>query len=189
MVVQLRELFENRIGKSDINDICAMRKTLPDNQMEEALWQLLFDSDDKVAERSAWVLAHLQKGSMQWFYQHKESLIDEAMATSSISKCRIILSMLTHFSFAVETLRTDFLDWCLMQLSDSQQTIGIRSCCMKLAYVQSCYIPELCSELREVLNLLVLPGEQLPKALSCCRYKLLKILNKPNCFGSVTGIQ
>lgn len=65
-----------------------------------------------------------------------------------------MLHLLLHQPFEEESLRSDFIDFCIAKITASSQPYSIRSYCMKLAYEQMKYYPELLEELRMALDML-----------------------------------
>ena len=65
-----------------------------------------------------------------------------------------MLNLLLRQPYTEEDIRTDFIDFCLMKLTDPKSPYAVRAQCIKLAYEQMKYRPELLNELRETLELI-----------------------------------
>ena len=59
-----------------------------------------------------------------------------------------MLNLLLRQPYTEEAIRTDFIDFCLTRLADTKSPYAVRAQCIKLAYVQMRYWPELLNELR-----------------------------------------
>lgn len=169
--ILLRERLVARISEDDIMEVAYLTQGEENNPVKEALYALLFDSDDRVAENAAWIFAHFDRADNEWLYDKHDALIDEAMRTPRIPKRRMLLGLLLRQSFHEETIRTDFLDFCLARMMAATEPVGIRAYCMKLAYLQCRFFPELLSELRQALE--IMEPEYLSSGLKVVRRNLL----------------
>ena len=70
------------------------------------------------------------------------------------AKRRLMLHLLLRQPFEEESLRSDFIDFCIAKITACSQPYAIRCYCMKLAYEQMKYYPELLEELRMALDML-----------------------------------
>lgn len=170
----LREQLVGRIGKADIYKVAYLTQGEEDNLVREALYALLFDSDNQVAENAAWVFMHSDLANSEWLCDKHDALIDEVMRTSRAPKRRMLLNLLLRQPFYAATVRTDFLDFCIDRMMAASEPVAIRAYCMKLAYLQCRFFPELRSELRQVLE--IMEPEYLSSGLRTVRQNLLKKL-------------
>ena len=141
--ILLRKRLTARIGEDDIMEVTYLTQGEENNPVKEALYALLFDSDDQVAENAVWIFAHFDRANNEWLYDKHDALIDEAMRTPRIPKRRMLLGLLLRQPFYEETIRTDFLDFCLERMMAAAEPVGIRAYCMKLAYLQCRFFPDL----------------------------------------------
>ena len=70
------------------------------------------------------------------------------------TKLRLMLTLLLRQPYTEEDVRTDFIDFGLMRLADPKSPYAIRAQCIKLAYEQMRYWPELLNELSQTLNMI-----------------------------------
>jgi hypothetical protein len=99
------------------------------------------------------------------------------MKEEHVGKRRLMLSILLRQPFEEESLRSDFIDFCVNKITACAQPYAIRAYCMKLAYEQMKYYPELLSELKMALDML--EQEVLsPGLASAKRQVLMKIRRK-----------
>jgi hypothetical protein len=94
-----------------------------------------------------------------------------------VGKRSLMLNLLLRQPFEEEFLRSDFIDFCVSKITACAQPYAIRAYCMKLAYGQMKYYPELLSELKMALDML--EQETLsPGLASAKRQILMKIKRK-----------
>ena len=111
------------------------------------------DTNRRVATNALWLFQHFAKADNEWFYAKHHELIDRSLTTSDDTVLRLTLSLLLRQPFEESQVRTDFIDYCLDHLTDARQPYAIRSQCIKLAYLQMRYWPELLDELKRTLEL------------------------------------
>lgn len=122
-------------------------------------------------------MSHFDLANNEWFYSKHDELIDRVMKEEHVGKCRLMLNLLLRQPFEEEFLRSDFIDFCVSKITACAQSYAIRAYCMKLAYEQMKYYPELLSELKMALDML--EQETLsPGLASAKRQILMKIKRK-----------
>lgn len=161
---ELQTILSSRISGSDA-------KALAQADFKEELFQLLFDPDKRTSDNAAWVMTHLPKTADPWLTERQNTLIDEAMRTSSTTKRRLIMNLLDRTSFEPDRIRTDFLDFCFNTIL-SDEPIGVKTLAIKLAYAQSASYPELLEEVNATLR--IMEPDELPAALKHLRGKMLE---------------
>lgn len=170
----LRNKLSGRLHENDIREICSFVQSPTDDSKKKELYRLLFDADKRVADNAAWIFTHFDTSNNRWLHAKQDELIDEAMKTTSDTKRRLILALLLKQPFYEENIRIDFLDFCLSRMSSANDPIGVKALCMKLAYEQCQYFPELRSEFKAALE--IMEPDLLPMALKTSRNNLLKTL-------------
>lgn len=116
------------------------------------LLPLLYDEDSRVARNAAWVLTH--KPITQIRTLPYNDLIDLIMATPDTSLRRLTLNLVEKQEITEESMRTDFLDFCLLHMHLPDEPPGVQSLCMKLAHRMCLPYPELLHEFYETLSLM-----------------------------------
>lgn len=124
------------------------------NHLKEELYQLTLDDDRSVTINALWTFTHFAVADNEWLYAKHDQLIDRCMKEQDTTKLRLILCILLRQPFEKETVRTDFIDFCLVRLIDARAPYAIRALCIKLAYEQMKYWSELLNELRQMLDLI-----------------------------------
>lgn len=150
-----KRLADKRYGEEEIRLIS--QTISPDE-----IYSCLFDSDKRTADNAAWALTKLSKEGRTFLQTKHNELIEEAMRTKSTTKRRLIMTIIEKQKFCKETIRTDFIDFCLDKIICAEEAVGVRSLAVKLAYAQCSLYPELTAELKMVLEQLdaasLLPG-------------------------------
>lgn len=161
----LKAILSGKIGAREA-------KSIARSDNKEELFRLLLDSDKRTSDNAAWALTHLPKAANAWFTEKQDALIDEAMLTTSTTKLRLILNLLTRTTFRRDSIRTEFLDFCFSKMLSSDP-VGVKTLAIKLTHAQCLHYPELHDEFDATLQLL--NAEQQPPALRCIRHRMLKI--------------
>lgn len=135
------------------------------------LYALLGSDDTRVADNAAWVFSHAGRQGRRFLQEHQQELIDAAMAASGATRQRLLLTILLKQRYEAESLRTDFLDYCLSAITDGQRPVAVRALCVYLAEVLCRPFRELQGELAMTLE--VLGGEELKPGLRHARRAVL----------------
>ena len=144
----------NRLSQSDIHELCALTQGERNNSLKEQLYQLTLDSDRRVATNALWVFTHFSAVDNEWLFAKHDQLIDRCLKEKDATKLRLMLNLLLRQPFDEEAIRTDFIDFCLTRLADTKSPYAVRAQCIKLAYEQMKYWPELLNELRQTLMMI-----------------------------------
>lgn len=144
----------NRLSQSDIHELCALTQGERNNSLKEQLYQLTLDSDRRAATNALWVFTHFAAVDMEWLYAKHDQLIDRCLKEKDTTKLRLMLNLLLRQPYTEEDIRTDFIDFCLTRLADPKSPYAVRAQCIKLAYEQMRYWPELLNELRQTLEMI-----------------------------------
>ncbi len=146
---KLREMLSGRIGAREIKWLCLVMNE--DNMTY--LYSLIDDDDERVGYNALWVFTHLSKASRSVLYGKRNELIDRLLITSHTGKRRLLLTILERHPTEAGDVRTDYLDFCLTHIN-STSPYAIRGLCIKEAFTQCRYFPELMSELESELEML-----------------------------------
>ena len=144
----------NRLSQSDIHELCALTQGGRNNSLKEQLYQLTLDADRRVATNALWVFTHFSAVDNEWLYAKHDQLIDRCLNEKDATKLRLMLNLLLRQPYTEEDIRTDFIDLCLTRLADPKSPYAVRAQCIKLAYMQMRYWPELLNELRQTLEMI-----------------------------------
>lgn len=170
--MNLKEIISQRIGLSTISSI--LRFVHGNDLRKQELYDLCFDSNDRISYQAAWIMTHYSSADNRWLYTKHDELINLAMRCEHRGKRRLFLTILFRQPF-VEPLRADFFDFCMQGIIARKEPLAIQSLCMKLAYAMCCTTPELHDELRSTLQLL--DGDLSP-AIRSAKNSILKAMAK-----------
>ena len=146
--------FTNRLSQSEINELCVLTQGEHNNNLKEKLYQLTLDANRRVATNALWVFTHFASDDNKWLYAKHDQLIDRCLNEKDATKLRLMLNLLLRQPYTEEDIRTDFIDFCLTRLADPKSPYAVRAQCIKLAYMQMRYWPELLNELRQTLEMI-----------------------------------
>ena len=150
----MKTLLTQRLSQSEIKQLCALTHGARNNHLKEGLYQLTLDDDRRVAVNALWTFTHFAAADNEWLYAKHDQLIDRCLNEKDATKLRLMLNLLLSQPYTEEDIRTDFIDFCLTRLADTKSPYAVRAQCIKLAYVQMHYWPELLNELRQTLEMI-----------------------------------
>ena len=150
----MKSRLTHRLSQSEIKELCAKTKGEHNDDLKEKLYLLTMNDDRRVAINALWVFTHFAAADNEWLYAKHDQLIDRCLLERDVTKLRLILSLLLRQPFYEDNVRTDFIDFCLVRLADPKSPYAIRALCIKLAYEQMRYWPELLNELRQTLDMI-----------------------------------
>ena len=150
----MKTLLTQRLSQSEIKQLCALTHGARNNHLKEGLYQLTLDDDRRVAVNALWTFTHFALADNAWLYAKHDQLIDRCLNEKDATKLRLMLNLLLRQPFDEEAIRTDFIDFCLTRLADPKSPYAVRAQCIKLAYEQMRYWPELLNELRQTLEMI-----------------------------------
>ena len=176
----MKTLLTHRLSQSEIMQLCALTQGEHNDNLKEELYQLTLDANRRVATNALWTFTHFAADDNVWLFAKHDQLIERAITEQDVTKLRLILTLLLRQPFDEEAIRTDFIDFCLARITDARAPYAIRAQCIKLAYEQMKYWPELLDELRQTLEMIscepLSPGirsawkQVMKKILSCNVY-------------------
>lgn len=172
----MRNQLLNRLSINDIYSLCLQTQGKENNCLKEELYQLTFDENDRVSFNALWALNHFDEANNPWLFQKHDDLIDRILLEKSMTKLRLMLSLLIRQPFEEATLRSDFIDYCIAKITACSYPYAIRAYCMKLAYEQMKYYPELLTELKAALDML--EQEALSPGLASAKRQVMKKIKK-----------
>ena len=150
----MKESLTNRLSQDELHELCALTQGEHNDNLKEKLYQLTLDANRRVAVNALWVFTYFAAVEMEWLYAKHDQLIDRCLNEKDATKLRLMLNLLLRQPFDEEHIRTDFIDYCLMRLTDPKSPYAVRALCIKLAYEQMRYWPELLNELRQTLEMI-----------------------------------
>lgn len=172
----LRNQLVGRIHVEDVRRIVDCMTNDDGDVIMKVLYHLLSDTDRRVANNAAWVLSCSDSKVMRFLLRYQNQLIDLLIGTKDKSFSRILFSILRRQTFEKSNLRTDFLDFCLNEIVNSNQAIAIRAHAIYVSYSLCKAYPELLNELFMMLQML--ESESLSPGLRHARNTIMSAIKK-----------
>ena len=172
----LRNQLVGRIHTEDVRRIVDCMANDDSVVIVKALYRLLSDTDRRVANNAAWVLSCSDGKVMRFLLRYQNQLIDLLIGTKDKSFSRMLFSILRRQTFEKSNLRTDFLDFCLNEIVNSNQAIAIRAHAIYVSYSLCKAYPELLNELFMMLQML--ESESLSPGLRHARNTIMSAIKK-----------
>lgn len=147
-----------------------MAQSATDNERLNRLVDGIHDEDPVAARNAAWAMTHLSDDRIFLLQPRQNEFIDLAMHTDSTPLRRLLLNIIERQAFDEQTLRTDFLDFCLEHMASPAETPGVQTLCMKLAHRFCNFYPELMKEFTEILQMM---DSDYAICVKCLRKKML----------------
>ena len=166
--------LNKRMCMDDIYEICIL--THGNSRKKAELYQLTVDEDERIASNALWVFTHFDLQNNEWLYSKHDDLIDRVIVEKNMTKLRLMLSLLLRQPFEEESLRSDFIDFCVAKITACSYPYAIRALCIKLAYEQMKYYPELLAELKAALDML--EQEALSPGLASAKRQVMKKIQR-----------
>lgn len=166
----MRKKLNKKLCMDDIYEICILCHG--NSRKKAELYQLIFDEDEQVATNALWVFTHFDMQNNEWLISKHDDLIDRVLVEKNMTKSRLMLSLLLRQPFEEESLRSVFIDFCIAKITACSQPYAIRCYCMKLAYEQMKYYPELLTELKAAIDML--EQEPLSPGLTSAKKQVMK---------------
>ena len=171
----MRQKLSHKLALSDILHISLLMQGKENDSRKEELYRLTFDKDERVAVNALWVFTHFDSINNEWLYTKHDDLIDRVLIEPTVTKRRLMLGLLLRQPFEENSLRSDFIDFCVSKITACAQPYAIRALCIKLAYGQMKYYPELIAELKMSLDML--EQEALSPGLMSAKRQIMKKIN------------
>lgn len=178
-ITSLSVLRNQLVGRIHVEDVRRIVDCITNDDgvvIVKALYCLLSDTDRRVANNAAWVLSCSDGKVMRFLLRYQNQLIDLLIGTKDKSFARILFSILRRQTFEKSNLRTDFLDFCLNEIVNSNQAIAIRAHAIYISYSLCKAYPELLNELFMMLQML--ESETLSPGLRHARNTIMSAIKK-----------
>ncbi len=168
-------VLSQRITKREIQSIVMWCMEKDDNI--ETLYNLTKAKDDRLSVNALWCLTHLPKESFVWLKSKQYEIIDSLLQESNVSKKRTMLQILREMDYEIDSIRTDFIDYCFSKINSECEPYAVRCFSIYCAFKMCRFFPELINELETHLEMLTIqdlsPG--LKCALRTTQYNISKL--------------
>ncbi len=136
-----------------------------------------FSPDPMVARNALWCLTKANPPELRQLQPLLDEFINHAIATEHSSVRRLSLNIVERLQLDKDSLRTDFLDFCLQHMAQLDEPPGVQAVCMKLAHRMCAFYPELRQEFTHTL--LAMDQSYYKPAVKCVINRILKEKLKP----------
>lgn len=150
--VSLSDELNRRLSKREVVEWS--RVVDGDKALRDGLFGVVAEAGSRQAMNALWIFATLSAGRPVWLAAKRNTLADVAISTANDSVRRLALVILNNIGFGQDDVRTDFIDFCLLHITSEITPCATRALCVKLAYCQCRFYPELLRELHLVLEML-----------------------------------
>lgn len=160
---------------NDIDAVLAHRINMPEihevilwvaaNNQKLYLYELVKSSKGRKGTNALWCITHMMDTEMEWLQSLQDELVDILLTEKHTGRKRMLLQLLKEQTYNPETMRTDFLDYCLSKIISECEPYAIRCFSMYCAYEMCKHYPELTEELTRYLDLL--ETQSLSPGLTC----------------------
>lgn len=174
LICRLKDKLRSRLSPDEIHEICFLTQGRENDGFKAELFELIKDADKRISFNALYVFTKFDLSNNEWLYQKQDELINRVLQEQREGNMRLLLTLLLRQPFDSENLRTDFLDFCLLSITSYTKPTSVRVLCMKLAYEQCKFFPELLEELCCTLNLL--EHEPLSSGLATAKKNILKMI-------------
>ncbi|MCI6839296.1 MAG: hypothetical protein MR900_05355, partial [Prevotella sp.] len=113
----MRQKLSHKLALSDILHICLLMQGKENDYRKEELYRLTFDKDERVAVNALWVFTHFDSINNEWLYTKHDDLIDRVLIEPTATKRRLMLTLLLRQPFEENSLRSDFIDFCVSKIT------------------------------------------------------------------------
>lgn len=151
--MELETTLKERLNRRDILDLCVACRNAPDDGLKSELYSCIFHPDDRVGYNALWAFTHFSPADMEWLVPKRNELVDMVLTTSHTGRRRLMLAFLERLPVGRDDVRSDYLDFCLSKIN-SQEPYGIRALCIRQAFAQCRFYPELMVELENEIELM-----------------------------------
>ena len=165
------ELLENR-SKKNVLRIAHLAHHEP--KLIDAIFECVAEGKEKIDWRSAWVLDHLNQIEPSATPKHLNRMIRFLPTTSSDSLRRIFLKIIGTHPIPDENSGV-LMDECFKLLKNPASAIAVRAWCMNILVDFAKEYPEICNELKPILEEISKTGSAGEKSKA---NKMLKTLDK-----------
>ncbi len=165
---ELASLLRNRLKTTDLHRVAILASE--NHVIRNALLTLAQSEEKRVSSNALWCMTHLRKTERCWLQSLQSELIDMVLVATEISNRRMLLQLLREQEYDADSIRVDFLDFCLSKINSECEPYAIRCFSLYLAYKMCRFYPELLVELGERMELL--SQQELSPGLKCAYRKI-----------------
>ena len=151
--MEIHRALKGKLNLRNIIAICDVCCNTPEDSLKSELYSYVYHQDNRIGYNALWVFTHFSPADIEWLAPKRNELVDMALTTSHVGRKRLILALLERLPFGRDDVRSDYLDFCLSKIN-STEPYGIRALCLRQAFAQCRFYPELMDELKNEIELM-----------------------------------
>lgn len=147
----IETILASRINMPEISEVVRWANT---SERKMYLFNLVKNAKDRIGTNALWCMTHMMDTDAEWLHSLQNELVDMLLIENHTGRKRMFLQLLKGQTYNPETIRTDFLDYCLSKINSECETYAIRCFSMYCAWEMCKHYPELTEELTRYLDML-----------------------------------
>ncbi len=158
----IETILDNKINMPEIREVVMWVRS---HHQKQYLYGLVKSSKGKIGTNALWCITHMMDTEAEWLQSIQDELVDMLLAEKHTGRKRMLLQLLREQVYTPDTIRTDFLDYCLLKINSECEPYAIRCFSIYCAYEMCRHYPELTEELSRYLDML--DSQSLSPGLTC----------------------
>lgn len=169
----IRAVLSKTIGKKEVDMLRTI--LLNDVGQFEAVFQMIFSTNKKIAWHAAWVIEKVSKKEARFFSDEKNlQLINFVLSNKHPGLQRLCFIILFYLP-VYQPVSVEFINLCFEQMLSPRKSVGVQVLSMKMlrkiGMIEKDFIPELIASLENADDNLYSPG------FIAAKRKVIKSLN------------
>lgn len=165
MITSIHDIDAVLAHKINMPEIREVTLWVTQHGQKDYLYNLVKKSKGRTGTNALWCITHMMDVEGEWLQSLQNELVDMLLIEKHTGRKRMLLQLLKEQTYNPDTIRTDFLDYCLGKINSECETYAIRCFSMYCAYEMCRFYPELIEELTRYLDML--DTQSLSPGLTC----------------------
>ncbi|MHB9055456.1 MAG: hypothetical protein ACYC2P_04795 [Paludibacteraceae bacterium] len=156
----IRAILSKTIGKKEVDML--LNILLNDGGKFEAVFQMIFSTNKKIAWHAAWIIEKVSKRDARFFPEEKNlQLINFVLSNKHPGLQRLCFTILFYLPVC-QPVSVEFINLCFEQMLSPRESVGVQVLSMKIlrkiGMIEKDFIPELIASLENADDNLYSPG-------------------------------
>lgn len=148
----MEETLSRKLNITDIKRIASRASESVRNK--DTLWEYVCSDSRRIGVNALWAMTHLPDSENDWLLSKRDEMIDMLLSETDPAKKRMLLQILRRLDYGRESVRTDFLDFCLSKINSECEPYAVRCFSIYAAFKMCRHFPELIAELQLHLDMM-----------------------------------
>lgn len=149
-ITMTRDDLKGHYSERFVSGICS--KVAEEGDFAGFVRQFMYDEDQQIVRNAFAALTKATNEQLLSLMPLMPQMVELAMSTKCPSIRRPLLGIIERLPMPKETVRTDFLDFCMDRMYSFQEAPSVQALCLKIAYKICANYPELMDELIRTLQ-------------------------------------